>query len=177
VYKELGLRYCSPTIWCWFYTDDFLLFANNLKDFIKNGKFSENKKLSKENGYPVANLQCKAGEIVVYFNHYPTCAEAIKKWQERSKRVNWDNIYIILCNSAKKEEVTSKTLKMWQQVEYPKIWITNDKTIPNSIFLRDAFEDNENDIWNNGQFIRSGGNKYAYFEFDFVKFLNQKRRR
>ena len=41
--------------------------------------------------YPVGIYK----DIKVYFVHYKTEQESVQKWVERSKRILWDNIYVI----------------------------------------------------------------------------------
>ena len=37
-------------------------------------------------------------DIKLYFNHYKTNEEAEEKWEERKKRMNMDNLFILMCD-------------------------------------------------------------------------------
>lgn len=34
-------------------------------------------------------------DIEIRFNHYKTFEEAVEKWEERKRRINWDNLYVM----------------------------------------------------------------------------------
>lgn len=42
--------------------------------------------------YPVGLLK----DIKIYFQHYANFQEAKAKWEERIKRIHWDNLYIMM---------------------------------------------------------------------------------
>ncbi|MGN9154865.1 DUF1919 domain-containing protein [Bariatricus sp. HCP3S3_E12] len=88
MYKKLGKQFLSPTINLWMTQRDFIKFAVNLKEYIKEDlKFVETDK-----NYPVATL----GDIELNFLHYKTEQEAEEAWNRRKQRINYDNIYILL---------------------------------------------------------------------------------
>ena len=90
---ELKLRFLSPTVNCGIRDhDEFLTFCRHLDhyltlpiDFIPS-----------QWSYPVAVLHGKYGDVTVYFTHYHSCEEAKTKWVERSQRVHYDNIIILM---------------------------------------------------------------------------------
>lgn len=88
MYHNLGLRFDSPTINTSIPAPEFCEFCAHLKEYL-------NMELEFYNdpsvGFPVAKL----GNIRIYFNHYLTAKEAEEKWNERKKRIHWDNLYII----------------------------------------------------------------------------------
>lgn len=44
-----------------------------------------------EYSFPIGYID----DIKIYFNHYHSHEEAVQKWEERKKRINWDNVYIM----------------------------------------------------------------------------------
>ena len=93
-YHRFGLPFLSPTINMFTSDEGFLKF---LKDPIQNVK-AELKLLRKEFNaelninYPVF----KIGESEWYMNHYADENFAVRKWYERSFRINWFNLIVVL---------------------------------------------------------------------------------
>ncbi|MBQ0142663.1 MAG: DUF1919 domain-containing protein [Prevotellaceae bacterium] len=91
IYHELGMQFLSPTINLWMYDKDFVQFVGNLKYYL-----SQKLRFVKIEGEvtPTAYLD----DILIHFNHYHTEEEAAFKWYERCKRVNYDNLYVIMAD-------------------------------------------------------------------------------
>ena len=88
IYNRLGKQFLSPTINLWFYQKDFLRFIQNIHYYLSlDLKFIET-----ERNYPVAVLD----DIYIFFLHYTTNEEAELAWNRRKKRINFDNLYIIM---------------------------------------------------------------------------------
>lgn len=93
IYHELNLQFLSPTINCGIRNhEEFFTFCRHLEhyltlplDFVPS-----------QWKYPVAILHGKPGDVKVYFTHYNSEDEAQKKWEERKKRVNLDNLFILM---------------------------------------------------------------------------------
>ena len=102
VTQYFGLKYYSPTEGLFFEAHDYLKFVRNLRHYLtvepefiepENSKNIEYVKNTNYYGsYPVAKID----DIEVYFMHYKTKEEALAKWKRRAKRVNYDNLLIIL---------------------------------------------------------------------------------
>ena len=45
--------------------------------------------------FPVGTLGEAEDKITVYFMHYDSFQQAKQKWEERCKRIHWDNLYFI----------------------------------------------------------------------------------
>jgi uncharacterized protein (DUF1919 family) len=52
----------------------------------------EQTELSEKYKFPVGSI----GDVVIYFMHYTSFKEASIKWNERKKRVNYENIFFIM---------------------------------------------------------------------------------
>ena len=72
--------------------DDYLKFLSNLK-FYMSQKLIE---IEENKPFPVGKLY----DIKIYFMHYKNFEEASQKWHERAKRINWDNLIIVLAERA-----------------------------------------------------------------------------
>lgn len=106
--------------------------------------------------------------------HYKTAEDAVTKWNERRKRINFDNIYVI-GNSWNFHE------------DYDKVKRLLDAKYPTVVFTYKEYDDPRciklsGDIWtlDERSIIRPNitdfcpGTNHRYFEeqFDFVKWLN-----
>jgi uncharacterized protein (DUF1919 family) len=112
IYRDLGLKFLSPTINLYFSRDDFCKFALNLSHYSSlNLLFPD--ELQTES-FPVGLL----GDIKIYFMHYQNAEEARAKWYERSKRINPHNIFVIMTDT---HPITPKTVELFKAISYPKI--------------------------------------------------------
>ncbi len=92
IYSDLGLRFLSPTINLLFSSYDYFEFLNHLEYYLDCDLIQ---KQLPEFSYPIGVLQRGETEIVLHFMHYKTFEEAKQKWNERCKRVNFNNLYVI----------------------------------------------------------------------------------
>lgn len=92
---DLGEQFRSPTVNLWIPNDCFLSFAQNLRYYL-SCEIEEMQDESKP--YPVGRIVPRDDQhipIPLFFQHYSSFEEAIAKWKERSKRVNYDYLYYI----------------------------------------------------------------------------------
>lgn len=132
MYNNLGLKFTSPTINCFFRETDFLKFALKLKYytsqkliFVKNSR-----------GYPLGWL----GDIQVHFLHYKTEEEAERKWYERCDRIDYDNIYVIMSD----QDLSDEEFRLFQKISIAKrkiIFTTNpDRAKEKDVFFIKEYE-------------------------------------
>lgn len=162
LYKELGLKFNSPTINLYFYPKDYIRFLSNLKYYLQlDLVFIKEKNIS----FPIAML----GDIKIYFMHYQTEDEAKLKWKQRCKRVNFNNLYIIM---VEKDECTEEEIAMFDKLPYKNKVIFTHKKFDKykSSFYITGYEEKK-EIGNLMEFRNLVGEKY-YDEFDFVKWFN-----
>lgn len=100
VYRYFNLPYNSPTIGLYFFSDDYIKFIYNIRDYCtKNLEFIDYKQskysaiLSQRGGNNITCPIAKLGDIEIVFLHYKTEDEVIKKWHRRCERINWNKIY------------------------------------------------------------------------------------
>lgn len=98
VYESYGIKKMSPTIGMFILPDDYLKFINNLYYYVhlplefirpddsKWRKVLEHK--SNWNTYLIARLD----DIELHMLHYRNKEEAVRKWENRVKRINWNRI-------------------------------------------------------------------------------------
>lgn len=162
IYKELGLKFNSPTVNLYIKPSDFVKFCKNIESYIiKELEFVDDKNFD----FPVAKL----GDIKIYFMHYESIEHASFKWNERCKRINFDNIYFIMVD---KDGCTSKDMEQFEKISYKnKIILTNKNYYKyKSCNYISGFE-NKKEIGNLMEYKNVYGKKY-YDSFDFVKWFN-----
>lgn len=170
IYHDMGLKFLSPTINLWFKTSDFLAFVKDLKYYLNcdiEETFEEGK------NYPIGLLKKGDTEIRVYFMHYQSFAEAKKHWIERSKRIDYNNLYIILEHPSPLL-LDSDTWKNFSELDIKnKIIITGDTEFQDehivhlNIYEKGHFP---------GKILHSKGKfsiKRYLDDFDYISFFNQ----
>lgn len=88
IYYDMRLQFRSPTINLSFDMNDYVKFLENLRWYMEQPitPFSD-----KRFDYPCGML----GDIEIRFNHYQTFEEAVAKWEERKRRIDW-GIFLFL---------------------------------------------------------------------------------
>lgn len=160
IYSDLNIRFNSPTINLYMIPSDFIKFCENL-DFYLNCELIE----IKNDVHFVGRLS----DIEIHFLHYKSFEEARLKWYERSKRINKDNICLILTC---KDKYKLSDIQKFNQLKYRnKVVFVPQKYnhFNNSYFIKNS-EENLN--------IKFLGTKANHFgkklidDFDIVTFLN-----
>ena len=116
IYHDLGLQFLSPTINLKILPDDFIELAEHLEYYMKqpvleahiDGSPCPVGLLPKLEG---ADSEC----IYIHFVHYKTFEEGKKKWEERVKRINWDNIVIMM---TARDGCEYSTLERFEKLPY-----------------------------------------------------------
>ncbi len=118
-YNDLGLKFRSPTINLFMYPSDFVKFCLNLKYYI-NVELTE--VLQEKYNYPVGKLE----DIEIYFMHYKSFQEAKQCWNRRKKRINFDNLFVIMVD---RDNCSAKDIENFKKIKYKKIFLTNKSLV------------------------------------------------
>ena len=89
---DLGVRFRSQFVNLWMYCDDFIRYLSDLDHY---NSIDEITFLSHEESgqdYPVGLID----GMKVFFVHYHSNEEAQQKWNERKKRINKDNLFVMM---------------------------------------------------------------------------------
>lgn len=165
-YHDLGERFCSPTINMKFKPDDFVKFLSNLKHYLDAPIEFET---TDTKPYPVGYID----DVFVEFVHYHTKEEVVRKWSERKKRIDWNNMCVIACEGG----MSDKALK--EYIELPfcnKILFTSASTGDEINGVKRVYCPWFND--SNGvdarllNFCSITGKRYYNNLIDYVDFLN-----
>lgn len=128
IYQYFGLKYYTPTIGLFFYTEDYIRFCKRVEyyinckiEFINHNESKNKDKLNQTNKwgeYPIARLD----DIEIYFMHYKNEEEVLDKWYKRIKRVDLNNMYFLLTeNESSSAELVEDFLSL---EHYNKICLT-----------------------------------------------------
>ena len=171
IYNRLGQRFNSPTINLAINNKEFCDFIDNFDYYISQEMIKGPQEC---NGIPVGILKGneKIPDIYVRLIHYNSFEEGKKKWDERKKRINKDNIYVIMYDS---QGVTEKDLIKVENFKCNnKIFLTSNPNckVSWSFYIKPNKGRGNPEFFLNpyGIFGRRTFEKY----FDFVEFLNKK---
>lgn len=160
---DLGERFLTPTVNLFLSTEDFVKFVENL-DYYLGLEVVE--KTNKKVSYPVGLL----GDLELHFVHYHDIEEAKKKWHERSQRINYNNLYIMMTEN---DGCTEKTMYRFEQLPYEnKVFFTKNeyKEYKSSLYIR-GYE-NQKSMGDLTAYQNIFGKK-VYDNFDYVSWLNR----
>ena len=182
IYKELGLRFNTPTIQSGCFYDGFFDFAGNLKDFLAkpmqihyDETYNYNG-IGRERFFPKGIITDSKGcQVEFLFPHTSSAELAVDKWNNRKERVNYENVAIavIITNDSQLERFNELKIEKKIGVYYKK------SDIEGMVFC-DEWNDKElrfaNDYnwpkYGNTYLINSRGSAAAV---DWIKFLNGER--
>lgn len=164
MYYDLGLPYLTPTVNLTININDLIKMVLNLEWYMKQ----EIVEIKEENGACPAGM---CGDIRINFVHYDSFEEGARKWEERKRRINKDNLFIV--GTERGEGCTYETLQRFEQLPFPNKVILTHIEYPefSSAYYIRGFEDQEEigtvTNWKK-QFL-----KRRYMDdFDYVAFLN-----
>lgn len=85
---DLGLKFNSPFVNLYIKPNDFIKFLSNITHYLDcEMTFIDEPGIT----YPIGVLD----DIRIYFQHYSNKEIAKEKWYERSKRINFNNLFIM----------------------------------------------------------------------------------
>ena len=115
VLRDLGVRFTSPFVNLWIRPKDFIKLLKDIDRYM-----AENLIETTEDGveYPVGRL----GDITIYFQHYDSFEHAKEKWNERKKRIDKNNLFILFTD---RDGCTYEDLVEFDLLPYNKVVFTN----------------------------------------------------
>ncbi len=88
ILHDLAQPFNSPFVNLYLTPSDFIQYVKNISHYQQ----AELCFIQSDKPYPVAQLD----NLTLHFKHYSSIAEAKAKWQARSKRINVDNLFILM---------------------------------------------------------------------------------
>ena len=171
-------RFNSPTVNLIIDLDDFIVFCNHLKDYSECPLEQTEATTNNED-----QVSCPVGiirgenyhlpDISVHFVHYKTFEEAKAKWESRFKRINYDNLFIVM---EKGMYVTDDILDKFYALPYKnKVCLTeryDPERWPNN-FILSYYTKELHVVGNVYNSLNIGLAQYRWLdEFDYVTWLN-----
>lgn len=163
---DLGLRFNSPTVNLWMSDTDFIDYVNHLKEY----SAAVPSEAPDGHPYPVGRLCRDGGEIRIYFQHYSDFASAAAKWTERSKRIDYDNLFIIMGTG---DTVEKHSVEAFEGIEYPhKVLLREKHETPSPSSFVTCMDKSLFTAGKYLRYIRRHSLRRYYDEFDFTEFIN-----
>ena len=110
--NTLGLRFLSPFVNLACSSDDFIKILKQPRSYMEEEIIY--KKLgwdpNLQDYYPAGSL----GDTEIHFIHYPDFDEAVRKWNKRKLRINWHNLFVMMCTE------DPEILKKFDELPYEK---------------------------------------------------------
>lgn len=171
IYHDMGLQFRSPTVNLWFTCEDFIKFVRNL-DYYLNCEIEQ---IFTENiNYPVGIMRRGDETVKVYFMHYGTFEKAVKKWRERAKRVDFNNLYVIMENPDSTDPEDSVCRDFFSLENKNKMMLTGIKSLENNenACVMNIYGDDyvRGDILS---YKNEVSLKRKLDDFDYISFLNR----
>lgn len=165
---DFHMRFNTPTVNFYFMANDFIVFLKNLRDFIDSGVILDCSNPNFE--HPVAQLSIESESVFLYLVHYKSTSEFIKKWEERKKRILWDNLFIVMND---RNSCTYDCLQEFDKLPYEnKVCFTHKEypELKSTYYITGSEQDIELDTLS--KYEHQLGIKRFYDQFDWIKWLN-----
>lgn len=162
ILHDLALPFRSPFVNLYLTPKDFIRYLHNIPHYQQ----AKLKFIEHSCAYPLAQLD----DIKIHFLHYASTQQAQQKWQQRSQRINVENLFIIMTD---RDGCSYEDLLAFEQLPFNHKVVFTHKPypeLPSSFYIR-GFEQQHQvgDL-----FAYSGlfGKKY-YDQFDYIHWFNQ----
>ena len=129
--------------------------------------YGAGEKVEEKRIYPTGLL----GDIEILFVHYKSYEEGKQIWEERKKRINWDNLFFV--GIARGDLCTYDTIKRFDQLPYENKVIFTNKEYPEfkSAYCIKGFE-KQKEVGILVDYKRQILKRRYLDDFDNVSFLN-----
>ena len=162
IYHNLGLQFMSPTINLTIKNADFIKFITNFDHYLNLELVPE--PATYNEGCPVGRID----DIRIIFNHYKTFAEAKEKWDERKKRIDFDNLYIMMPLGP----FGTRELEIIKNIKCKRKIVFSPREIKEYDFVFPILKDKGKQYVGSLTHIGNDGFRVYEKEFDYVAWLN-----
>lgn len=165
IYNRLGMQFLSPTINLFIRQYDFIKFIGNPQFYLSQ----ELMFIETEYPFPVGLL----GDIRIHFNHSDNEADALLDWERRKKRINWDNLYIIMYD---RDGLTREQIYSLSHIRCKQLIVLSERNVyPELDYVyhikRSGINRNNDQVFLDDDFF---GLRTFEKQWDFVKWLNRR---
>ncbi len=165
ILHDLNEPFNSPFVNLYLSPKDFIRYLQNI-EFYRQQRLEF---IPSEKNHPIGKL----ADITVHFMHYHSEQEAGEKWQIRTARMNFDNLFIIMTDKDGAQGIAYEDLVAFDRLPFKNKVVFTHKPYPElqSAFYIKGFE-NQNQVGDIFTFSGWNGVKY-YDQFNYVKWFNQ----
>ncbi len=163
---DLGMRFNSPFVNLWVKPKDFIKFLSDMSHYLDSDMtFVEEEGID----YPIGVID----DIRIYFQHYHSPEEAKSKWDERSKRINFDNLFIMFTD---RDNCSYEDLKAFDALPFENKVVFTHIAYPEikSAYYLKGWE-SEVSVGSCFEYKSSFSFKKYYDDFDYIGWFNGKR--
>lgn len=165
---DLGLQFNSPFVNIGFTGSNYIKVLKNLKHYLSLSPTLLNKEKNVDNNlFPLVEL----GDLDFLFAHEDSAEEALKKWNKRKIRVDFDNLFVVMCEAY---ECTYEDLKEFDALPYKNKVMFTCKPYPEfkSVYYFDEFA-GQDEVGVLTNFKEGFWRRRWIDKFDYVSFLNK----
>lgn len=164
ILHDLKLKFNSPFVDLWMKPKDFIKMLKNLKYYMDcELSFTNEEGVA----YPIGIID----DIRIYFQHYKSKEEAEKKWNERRRRINYDNLFVLFTD---RDGCTKQDLIDFDNLEYKNKAVFVHKPlsdIKSAVYIK-GFEQNDS-VGMCMDYIGLFSIRRYYDDFDYVSWFNK----
>lgn len=161
ILHDLGVKFHSPFVNLWMSPKDFIKYVEQLETY----QYMPLTESPEESPYPVGVLK----DLKIYFQHYNSFEEAKSKWEARSKRINRDNLFVMM---SERDGCTYQDLQHFDRLPIKNKVVFTCKKYP-EIESSFSFSDYENQKELGDLFKRKGWfGKKIYDQFPYIEWFN-----
>lgn len=171
MYSSLGKKFLSPTINLSMDSESFISFLENMEHYL-NSKLEfleiadgEEYDFGQIKGYPIGKID----DIKIHFVHYKSFEDAEIKWNERKKRINFENMFVVMSD---KDNCTDEIIDRYSKINYPKVFYTHRPVLKYDFMCYVPGFEKENEVGVITRYSDFSGNRYFEKYFDFVNWIN-----
>lgn len=159
---DLHLRFNSPFVNLYLTPNDFIRYLKHIDVY----RYQSLTFIQTDKPYPVGKL----GDITLHFMHYANNEEATQKWQQRTARIDLDNLFIIM---TERDGCSYQDLVEFDKLPFKHKVVFTHKPYPEirSAFYIQGFE-NQQCVGDLFDYIGIFGKRY-YDRFDYVGWFNR----
>ena len=167
--KDLKEQMRSPTRNFYFNADGYIKFCQNLEYYLSLPLTDDTELV--ETQY----LTAMCGDVRLFLVHYGTVEQAKEEWERRKERVNYDNIFFLMND---RNFCTEEHIAEFDALPYPnKICFTHVKypQYKSTFYITGSEEDDY--LESVMDYVHLWWIRRYYDQFDFVKWLNEGKRK
>ncbi|EIJ69727.1 DUF1919 domain-containing protein [Pasteurella bettyae] len=161
ILHDLGEKFNSPFVNLYLEPADFIKYLQNIDHYMQ----AKLNFVASDKHYPVGKLE----DLTIHFMHYHSEDEASRKWIERTKRMNLDNLFILMTD---RDGCTYEHLQAFDALPFPNKIIFTHKKYPefaSSLYIP-GFE-HQSQVGDLFEFSGWNGKKF-YDQLNYVNWFN-----